>query len=747
MTLPAPRRPFSISLILALLVYLLALVGLGGYLFWPRTEQSILRVNSARLAPEGDRILLEGEGFGPATQVSLSLDVTDRRLLRHSVPTWGRGGEMVRVGHLLYALVQKKGLLIFDLSEPLRPQVMSTFVLQEMMRAVVVVDGVAYIACDQAGLVLVDVRNPLSPQRLGALPELVRAHGMVVRDGRLYAAVTSANVPSALAVVDVAHPRQPRLIGRVPLPGQPLGVTLWRDRLLVAAGKAGLIEMTLGGELPQVKSRLETPGIAHSLVVGGEWGYLACATGGLVVVDLNGEQPRLSQHPAFAFHAIRLLHEAGRVYVANGLGQGLVLDVEHPEQQPQWIGTFQSPGTWGLAAQSRTVFLNTSNRGAQVLDLSEPTAPYLPRPRYAKEKARAVAVENNLVVVSTQSGKLHLLGRNEGGNAQWLASFALKGPSSFFRIHAGHVYASIDMAGLEVVDIRNPRLPVGIGFYPVPWDRKVGKVGAESLAISPNGDSGALASSNGELMLFDTAEPSRLVLQPGPELPEPIYKLAWGENCLYAVTLEGKKIIPVDLPASEPARVYPPLGLPTQVVRGLAGMGKVLVIACGLEGLLTVDFSDPAAPRLLAAQPLPIDADFLHLVGTTAYLADARGGFIQLDLSDPAHPRDSGLRMETADLLGFAIADTHAVLAAGSEGLQIVPLPQALQPLSRSARQLSLALPPIDTPGHYTLRVTDGDQSVALPGVLKLGGRSLPLAQQAQGGGAVDTCPAGATCY
>lgn len=734
MTLPAPRRPFSTSLILALLVYLLALVGLGGYLFWPRSEQSVLRVTSARLAPEGDRILLEGEGFGPATQVSLSLDVTDRRLLRHSVPTWGRGGEMVRVGNMLYALVQKKGLLILDLGEPLRPQVIGTFVLQEMMRAVVVEDGIAYIACDQAGLVLVDVRNPLSPQRLGSLPELVRAQGMVVRDGRLYAAVTSSDVPSALAVVDVAHPSQPRLVGRVPLPGQPLGLTFWQDRLLVAAGKAGLIEMTLGGELPQVKSRLDLPGTASSLIVVEGQAYVACATGGVVLVDMTGGQPRLSPHPAFAFKAIRMVHEAGRVYLAADRGQGLVLDIQRPDQ-PQLLGEFFVSGTRGMTALDRTVYFNTASSGVQVLDLVALPNPVGPRPRIGEETAHSVTLENNLVVMSTYAGSLHLLELGGGREVHWLASFAMKAPSPYLHIHSGLVYARLDHVGLEVVDIRDPKNPVGAGYFPVEWQKDDRNKDTGSVAFSLRGDLGALVDRRGELILFDPAEPSRLQLRPGPKLPEPIEKLTWGEDFLYATSRDGTKIIPIAMNLSEAATVYPAYSLPTKVIKGFALIGKVMVIACGLEGLLTVDFSDPAAPRLLAVQPLAIDADFLHLVGTTAYLADARGGFIQLDLSDPAHPRDSGLRMETADLQGFTIADTHAFLAAGSEGLQIVPLPQALQPLSRSARQLSLALPPIDTSGHYTLRVTDGGQSLALPGVLKLGGRPLPLAQQAQRGG------------
>lgn len=719
MTLPAPRRRTSLSLILYLSVYLLGLLGLGGYLFWPRSEPIPLRVTSARLAPEGDRILVEGEGFGPGTQVSLALDLTNRRQLRHSVPTWGSGGEMVRVGRHAYALVQKKGLLILDLSEPLRPQPLSTLTLQEWMRAIAVENGIAYIACDQAGLVLVDIRDPSAPQRLGSLPELVGAQGLAIRDGQLYAAVTARGGSKALAVVDIANPRQPRLLGRVPLPGQPLGVTLWRDRLLVSAGKAGLVEMTLGEGLPRVKSRLELPGIAHTLVVAKDQAYVACALGGLVMVDLSGEGPRLSPHPAFEFHAIRLVHETDRLYLRGKDGQVQVFDLKRPEQ-PRWLGSIDASFGAGLVALERTVYHNTRSRGLQVLDLTEPTSPQHARPMFGAEEVRAVALEENLLLVSTQAGNLHLLERGEGGAAQRLATFPLQGPSSFFRIHAGYVYAQTDKQGLEVVDVRNPRLPVAVGGDPVAWPQLGFAIEPGSLAFSPRGNLGAFVNGSKKLMLFDAASPDQLELRPGPQLPEGIYALVWGEDCLYAAMQGSNKIIPIASPASQSARVYPALALPTQTIREIALIGQVMVVACGLEGLITINFSNPAAPRLLAIQPLPINADFLSLVGTTAHVADARGGLMQLDLSDPARPRSTGLLVETGGMEGLAVAGTQAFLAGRTAGLQVIPLPRSLQPLSRDARQISLALPPIDTPGHYSLRVTDGAQSVALPGVLAL---------------------------
>lgn len=201
---------------------------------------------------------------------------------------------------------------------------------------------------------------------------------------------------------------------------------------------------------------------------------------------------------------------------------------------------------------------------------------------------------------------------------------------------------------------------------------------------------------------------------------------------MYAIGGRGD-IWPIALgPKGE--KIYPAFQLPAQKINELAVLGTVVVAACGLEGVYIVDFNDPAAPRLLAVLALPIRADQIRLQGTTAYVAASQGGLQQIDLSDPANPRPGGLLDHDLNTESFAVSGSRALLASGSTGLVVVPLPQLLQPLTGDAEQMSLALPPIDTPGHYTLRVTDGAQSIALPGVLELGGRPLSLVQRVQDG-------------
>lgn len=237
------------------------------------------------------------------------------------------------------------------------------------------------------------------------------------------------------------------------------------------------------------------------------------------------------------------------------------------------------------------------------------------------------------------------------------------------------------------------------------------------------GDHDAMVIESGKVLRFRVAESGAGELLPGPEVLEAVGKIVVSNNVLISTSQEGGSLRPVELLQDGGYKIYPEFLLPAQRITQLQLMGQVVLAACGLEGLIIVDFTLLSAPRLLATLALPISADRLKLVGTKAYVGAAAGGFLGMDLSDPAHPRIGALLADAPSMEDFAVSGDHAFLAAGSAGLLVVPLPQTLQSLKQSEQEMTLALPPIDIPGHYTLRLTDGSQTVVLPGALALGAR------------------------
>lgn len=718
----SPFQRFTLPLKLTLLLYLLVLAGLGSYLFWPAAEPSPLGVSSVRLAPEGDRILLEGEGFGAATQVSLVLDVNNNRFLRHTVPTWEGGGDLVRVGRFAYASALERGLLVLDLAEPARPQLVATLNLPGPARNLVVAEGVAYIACDQAGLALVDVRQPASPTLLSTVSSLTKIQGLAITAGRLYVTLFASGVDPALAVVDVSNPRQPHLLGRQPLPGKPIGVALRGDQLLVAAGNAGLLILELGQGLPRLITQLPLPGPALSVLVVGEHAYVTCTKGGLAVIGWGPSGPNLLAHLPLPGVHVRMAAGSGRLYLP-ATGGGRVIDIEHPSQ-PRSLGVFPAPrSTLGAAVLGEWLYLNSFDQGIQVLDLTDPTPLQSAEQVGFEEMIVHIAVEEKLMAVATTSGNLHLLQGEDGKPLRPMASLPLKGVANSLHLAGGYAYANILNYGLEIVDLRSPEAPVSLRSYPLaggqeklPWGRR-----ESSLVLAKN--RGSLVDKAGRIWLFDSAETGGEP-RPGPDLPEAVGELALGDDLLFASTQKGAGIRPIAVGSQAgDHQIYPPFALPAHQINGMVTLGRVVVAACGLEGVYVVDFNNPAAPRLLAVVALPIQADQIRLQGTTVYIGASAGGLLPIDLSDPARPVLGPLFADGVATQAFAVTESRAVLAPASVGVLLVPLPQRLLPLTLTDRQMSLALPPIDTPGFYTLRLTAGDQSVTLPGALELSRR------------------------
>lgn len=714
---------FSIPLKLTLLLYLLALLGVGGYLFWPEPRPAPLHVTSVRLAPEGDRIVVEGSGFDSKTLVSISREISGRHNLRYTLPTWGRGGEMVQVGNFAYAANQKQGLLIFNLTEPERPRVAGTLELPGLARTLVVAQGLAYVACHKEGLALVDVNKPETPVLLARLPEVKLVQGLAVQGDKLYAVVLGSGVKPALVVIDISTPRQPRVIERVPLPGQPLGVRLWGDHLLVAAGRSGLLSLPLQNGLPGKWSRLELPGSAHDLVVVENFAYVACGLGGLAVVDLADNKLRLSAHIPVFGTPIRITHEDGRLYLSSVNDGGYVFDLARPDQ-PTSLGGFDVDGEiMGLVVKEGHAYLNTVTRGVQVLDLRS-QAPLQGVFRDLKgEQSHALVFGEDLLLVGTGGGKLHVFRLPEEGGALRLATIPLSGPCRALWVKQGYAYANIDNSGIEVIDVRNPLLPVTVSFYPYKQERRETGDDYSALSIALAEGRGVVTNGRGLLQFFDLVEGKLAGFQPGSKLPGAPGKVAWGRGRIYISLVKGGGIVAVNLLPGRVTEVSDVFPLPVPQVMDMAVLGTTVVLACGFEGLYVIDFANPAAPRLIAALPLEIFAGKIVLDGFIAHVGDQRGRIIQVDLSHPSHPRPGALFQNTMNMKDFTVAKGQVFIAAGSSGLFSLPLPKSMKTLHATKKELNLALPSIESPGHYTLHFTDGSQSLTLPGILQLGPR------------------------
>lgn len=184
-------------------------------------------------------------------------------------------------------------------------------------------------------------------------------------------------------------------------------------------------------------------------------------------------------------------------------------------------------------------------------------------------------------------------------------------------------------------------------------------------------------------------------------LSNPAFLSGWDIGKTDPADASGKKLLPQQLPVlQEPGVSYEgvdvadgyvfvaiagdglgvyqrdPAGQQLSRVASLGDLGSTwgirvkdgLAVLTDLGGrLLTVDVSDPKAPKLLGSLEIPGVPRGLAVDGSTAYVAAGSGGLVLADLSDPAAPRMLGQAPTPGSAIRVDYAKGHAYVAAWND--------------------------------------------------------------------------------
>lgn len=99
--------------------------------------------------------------------------------------------------------------------------------------------------------------------------------------------------------------------------------------------------------------------------------------------------------------------------------------------------------------------------------------------------------------------------------------------------------------------------------------------------------------------------------------------------------------------------------------------GKFAYVGYG-SNFVTVDISDPERPHIAGQLTLLSPVRDVAVSGSTAFVADGRGGLRVVDISDPAHPRERSKFGYRAAIQSVDCRGNTVYLAGGVEGVQIL---------------------------------------------------------------------------
>lgn len=285
---------------------------------------------------------------------------------------------------------------------------------------------------------------------------------------------------------------------------------------------------------------------------------------------------------------------------------------------------------------------------------------------------------------------------------------------------SSYVFAAVGRAGLQVVDVTNPSVPVGVASLQL-GGRATGVVVTGSVACvivqqSELGDTSRLA-------LINVADPGHPV-EVGSYSPSPAVPLldldVLGGYAFLAADRSGLLIVDLSIPAS-----------PTEVGRfvtagkatGVDADSSLAYVVAEAQwnsgvgdfvggGLTIVDISDKTAPVELGFLPIedvyegevPVYqiARQVAVKFPYAYVAAEGGGLWIIRVDSPAAPeRVKQLRTDSMFLTDLALLDTYAYLIDADRGLRVVDVRDPRSPAALGVYSVLSLFENIDISGSF----------------------------------------------
>ncbi len=294
------------------------------------------------------------------------------------IPSSGFANDIVKRGDLAYIAQGEGGLLIYDVSDPLLPIMVSltTESLWGYTGKIALKDSAVYLAANTFGINVVDVRNPDTPvvtiTNLGLKP----AKNFCVMGNYLFTAISEQGV----GIAEISMAAEPDIRGQFPATGYAYGLATSTDSnyLFVAGGEMGLSIYNISnfqdgyGIYPQI-GWCDTPGDAEAIVLdeSRSVAFMACGTSGLQILDYSDTlNIFIAGSYDSAGYAKDLEYHNNLVYLSAELGGLQIIDVSSITA-PKLLGAVETKYALGLDMDEKYIYLADEDEGVLIISIPE----------------------------------------------------------------------------------------------------------------------------------------------------------------------------------------------------------------------------------------------------------------------------------------------------------------------------------------------------------------------------------------
>lgn len=518
--------------------------------------------------------------------------------------------------------------------------------------------------------------NPRQPTRLGSVDLGLFPPsdygGIAHADGKAFLVATRRpGVParSSLLVIDPRNPAQPRIERTLFLPEGKLyrdlevrGNLVYMLQNESRTGGAGLAIYRLpeSGELELLGEAI-TPDlrIPIDLIVRGDVVYATFKSGGLLgtfdVTDPRAPTLTNVYRQTDSWAAGLGMQLAGnRLYVSGDNGPSPILDVSQP-RSPVLVGRYEFEGGSVSTVQVEgNLAVLSSLTNVHLFDVSNPRTPrragfYAAIPSHNPEEfefGMVVAAAGRRAIVGFEKRPTQVIDFSSTDHPKLLATFTPRGAVRAALLDAK--YAALgyedrqagDTGGVEFIDVSDAAKPRSMAFIdlgkPV---RTLARTLNRMVAAHPDGG----------LSILDVTDPNKPVVQG---------------------RVDGNTATPLD-----------------SAYVTLSSDGGIAYLArpdtANRATLLIIDLKEPATPRVLAQLVFPISGSFqtpLAVQGSRVMiLAGGNGGVVTVDARNPQRPGIISVRALPVGVYaeGLALDALHLYVAGAEDGVLVFQQPAA----------------------------------------------------------------------
>lgn len=289
------------------------------------------------------------------------------------------------------------------------------------------------------------------------------------------------------------------------------------------------------------------------------------------------------------------------------------------------LGYLRKAGSLATQGPAMTVvtsdsyaYVGADTMGMQIINISDPTNPYVVGSVDTPGKARGITTANGYAYVADMESGLQVVNISDPANPVIVGSEGTPGDAYDVAISGNYAYVANGYSGLLVMDISNPLNPQTVGQANT-------SSSTEGVVIYGN----YAYTAESALGVFDISDPTNPI---------------WWSHVI----------------------------MPDYDVEDITISGSYIYCANGRSGLQVIDLTSPLNPQLAGNVNTPGYASGVDVSGSFAYIADGYTGLYVIDISDPVNPQISD-SLDTPDhYLNVSVLGDFAYITTLGSGLEVI---------------------------------------------------------------------------